>query len=60
MCYEFLLQFIWLMALSMLIFHWRDMNEFAQVTCILCLVAGVWGSFFTIYIVYICASTPNY
>lgn len=57
---EFLTGWILLASICMLMFHWKDMNEFAQGLGLICLCCGMWGQVLTIIIVSVATSVPRH
>ena len=64
MILDFLSQWIILITFCMLMYYWKDMNEFAQgvalISLVSCLSIGVLGAVFTIYVIIVAISVPRH
>ena len=64
MIFEFLSQWIIVVTVCMLMYYWKDMNEFAQgvalISVVSCLCTGVLGAFFTMYVIAVATSVPRH
>ena len=64
MIFEFLSQWIIFVTFCMLMYYWKDMNEFAQgvalISLVSCLCTGVLGAVFTIYVISVSTVVPRH